>query len=69
MAKYTVTLTQAHITYTQATVEVEAESDRDAGMLAKLAAKMWERLDSEDDGHLDIDVKDDIGSSMSWRED
>lgn len=70
MTKYTVTLTQAHIRYTETTVEVEAETETDAATLAKSdASAVWTATDGEDPGYLDIEVSNDESGSVGWRED
>ena len=73
MSKYTVTLTQAHIRYTQTIVEVEADENAMSSDVAELAKAQavddWKELDGEDSGCLDIEVVGDHCATTLWRED
>lgn len=70
MTKYTVTLTQAHMRYTQAVAEVDAEDSNDAAEKAKAMVTLsWQPTDGEDTGHLDISVESEAGGCEDWRED
>ena len=70
MTKYTVTLTQAHLRYTTATVEVEARDHVHAALLTHRMTLDWvPHHGPEDLGHCDFEVTGPDGGSISWRED
>jgi hypothetical protein len=72
MAKYTVIMTQAHIRYTQAVVEVEAEQDAASNDIYALAMSHpveWTDQDGEHLGHCDVEISSEHGCQMTWRED
>jgi hypothetical protein len=75
MPKFTVHLTQQVSYYVSATVEdIEADTPEEAASLAKAKTEAgdptWaEDHDFLDRGHIDVEVEQDGGPTVGWRED